>query len=71
MLIGEVFEQLGELERAQELYELAIEQMPTDNHHRSEAYGRLAAVLEARGSKDEALSLLKRAVGGSARERRT
>jgi len=70
MLIGEVFEGLGELERAQELYELAVEQMPSANHHRGAAYARLAAVLEARGKTDEALALLKRAVGDDARTHR-
>lgn len=66
MLIGEVFEQLGDRERAEELYELAVERMPLDNHHRSEAIARLAGVLEAAGMKDEALDLLKRAVRGTA-----
>jgi tetratricopeptide (TPR) repeat protein len=65
MLIGEVFEQLGDRDRAQELYELAVERMPLDNHHRSDAVTRLAGVLEAAGKKDEALDLLKRAVRGT------
>jgi len=71
LLIGEVFEQLDELERAQELYELAVEQMPADNHHRSDALTKLAAVLERAGKKDEALALLKRAVRGDVPQQAT
>jgi len=62
MLIGEIFEQLGENARARELYELAIEKMPADNHHKREAAARLAGLLEAEGLKDEALEVLKTAV---------
>ena len=62
LLIGEVFEQLGERARARELYELAIEKTPVDNHHRREAAARLASLLEADGLKDEALEVLKSAV---------
>ena len=62
MLIGEIFEQLGENARARELYELAIEKMPADNHHKREAAARLAGLLEAEGLKDEALAVLKSAV---------
>ncbi len=62
LLIGEVFEQLGEGARARELYELAIEKMPENDQHRREAAARLAALLEAEGLKDEALEVLKSAV---------
>jgi len=69
MLIGEVFEQLGDNARARELYELAIEQIPAANHHRREAYSRLAGVLEAEGLTEEALDVLKHAVRSEQPER--
>jgi tetratricopeptide (TPR) repeat protein len=63
ILAAEVFEQLGERERARELYELAIEEMPAHGRYRADAYTRLAGLLEAEGRTEEALALLKRAMG--------
>jgi tetratricopeptide (TPR) repeat protein len=65
LLLGEVFDDLGETERARELYELAIERL--DRYGASRylvtAYRRLAEVLKTLGRRDEALELLERAVG--------
>ena len=63
MLIGDVFQELGDTAKAQELYELAaevLEAIPT--RYLSEVYQKLAALLEADGQKDEALGVLKKAV---------
>ena len=63
MLIGDVFQELGDTAKAQELYELAaevLEAVPT--RYLSEVYQKLAALLEADGQKDEALGVLKKAV---------
>lgn len=65
VLLGEVFETLGELERAGELYELAIarlERLPTSRYLLT-AQRRLAAVLEKLDRPDLALDALKRALG--------
>jgi tetratricopeptide (TPR) repeat protein len=63
MLIGDVFQELGESAKAQELYELAAEVLePNPNRYLSEVYQKLAALLEADGQKDEALGVLKKAV---------
>ena len=70
LLSAEVFEQLGERERARELYELAIEEMPENGRYRADAYTRLAGLLEAEGRTEEALALLKRAVRGPEPARR-
>jgi tetratricopeptide (TPR) repeat protein len=70
LLLGEIFEQLDDRERARELYELAIDQLPAENHHLGEAYTRLAGLLEAEGRKDEALELLKRAMRSQTRAAR-
>jgi tetratricopeptide (TPR) repeat protein len=63
MLIGDVFQELDDPVKAQELYELAaevLEAIPT--RYLSEVYQKLAALLEADGHKDEALGVLKKAV---------
>ena len=63
MLIGDVFQELGEPAKAQELYELAAEVLaPNPNRYLSEVYQKLAALLEENGQKDEALGVLKKAV---------
>jgi tetratricopeptide (TPR) repeat protein len=65
LVLGEVFESLGEIERAQELYELAIEKLERYGASRYlvTAYRRLAEILKAVGRGDEALGLLERALG--------
>ena len=63
--LAEACVELGETDRARELYELGIElleQMPTSRYLIS-AYRRLGELLEDAGRSDEALALLKRAVG--------
>jgi tetratricopeptide (TPR) repeat protein len=61
---AEIFEGLGDRARALELYELAVEfldeRAPT---YLVDIYSKMAALLEQDGRKDEALELLKRAVG--------
>jgi tetratricopeptide (TPR) repeat protein len=61
-LVAEVFADLGDRDRAIELYELAQEKRPADNSVRREITGRHAQLLEEAGRKDEALELLKRAM---------
>jgi tetratricopeptide (TPR) repeat protein len=63
-LTADVFADLGERERAQELYELAIEMLerkPT-NRYLVEVYTKLADLLEAAGRKDEAFDVMKKAL---------
>lgn len=56
--------QAGEDSRARELYELAAELLErTPNRYLVEIYARLADLLERSGETDEALALLKRALG--------
>jgi tetratricopeptide (TPR) repeat protein len=64
MLIGDVFQELGDEAKARELYELAVEVLEVlpGSRYLSEVYQKLAAVLEAAGQKDEALGVLKKAV---------
>jgi tetratricopeptide (TPR) repeat protein/DNA-binding XRE family transcriptional regulator len=62
-LIAEVYESLGDEERAIELYELAVEQLEAvPTRFGADAHGKLAELLEARGDKDAALAVLKRAM---------
>jgi tetratricopeptide (TPR) repeat protein len=62
-LLAEAFEELGDEERAAELYELALERLEaTPNRYAVETFSRFAALLERRGRKDEAYELLKRAM---------
>jgi tetratricopeptide (TPR) repeat protein len=65
LLLGEVFDDLGEAERARELYELAIERLDRygGSRYLVAAYRRLAEIQKALGRRDEALELLERAVG--------
>jgi tetratricopeptide (TPR) repeat protein len=63
LLVGDVFRELNDGERALELYELAVEsleQMPT--RYLVEAYSKLADLLEERGDADRALTVLKQAM---------
>ncbi len=63
MLIGEVFHDLGDRAKAQELYELAVEVLePNPGRYLTEVYQKLAALLEEAGQKDDALDILKKAV---------
>jgi tetratricopeptide (TPR) repeat protein len=62
-VVAEVFEELGDTEKARELYELAAELLtPMASRYVLEVYQKLAELLEAEGRKDEALEVLKKAV---------
>jgi tetratricopeptide (TPR) repeat protein len=62
-LIAGVFEELGDREKARELYELAIEVLQAQpGRYLTEVYQKLAHLLEAEGQKDAALDVLKKAV---------
>lgn len=65
VLLGEIFERLGDEERARELYELAIERLEEQpvGRYLVVAYRRLAESLKRAGRRDEALALLERALG--------
>jgi tetratricopeptide (TPR) repeat protein len=68
---GEIFERLGEPRRALELYELALEVVDGAPTYGVDIYARMARLLENEGRKDEALDLLKLAVGLRAQTERT
>ena len=62
-IVADVFEELGDLVKARELYELAAELLqPAASRYVLEVYQKLAQLLEAEGRKDEALDVLKKAV---------
>ncbi len=65
VVLGEVFEAIGERERAQEVYELAIERLEEQapGRYLVKAYKRLGTLLRERGQRDEALELFERALG--------
>jgi tetratricopeptide (TPR) repeat protein len=64
VLLGDIFVQLGEWERAQEVLELAIDLLEhhAPNRYLVQAYKRLAVLLKARGDTEGALDLLERAL---------
>jgi tetratricopeptide (TPR) repeat protein len=63
-LLAEIFNEIGERERAIELYELSAELLEVaPNRYLVESYSRLAELLESSGRKDDALKVLKKAVG--------
>jgi tetratricopeptide (TPR) repeat protein len=64
-LLGGIHADLGDLPRAQELLELAVEQLERQvpNRYLVQAYKRLAEVLKAKGDTDGALAVLERALG--------
>jgi tetratricopeptide (TPR) repeat protein len=62
-VIAQIYEQLGERDRAIELYELAAEILdPIPSRYLVEVYQRLAKLLEDEDRKEAALEVLKRAV---------
>jgi tetratricopeptide (TPR) repeat protein len=65
LIIGNLFRELGDTARAEELYELAIES--GENHPPGKAlvaaYRALAGILKEKGRRDEALDLLEKALG--------
>lgn len=64
-VLGDIFADLGDSARAQELYELAAELLEKHNPTRYvvEVYTKLADLLEAQGQKEAAFELMKRALG--------
>jgi tetratricopeptide (TPR) repeat protein len=64
-VLAGVYEELGDLSRAGELYELAEELLRDRNPSRflANAYAKLAEVAEQQGRTDEAYAYLKKAVG--------
>jgi tetratricopeptide (TPR) repeat protein len=67
-IVGEVYEQLGETEKAIETYERAAELLAVNpTRYLLELYAKLADLLEAQGRKDDALKVLKKAVAAQGR----
>jgi tetratricopeptide (TPR) repeat protein len=60
--IADVFRRQGDIARALELYELAVEQAPVADRHVVEALTAMAEIHEEQGNGDMALELLKRAL---------
>jgi tetratricopeptide (TPR) repeat protein len=63
-LLAEIFVELGEPARAQELYELAAEYLKRNNpnRHLTDVYGKLAELHEAQGRKEQAFEYMKLAL---------
>jgi tetratricopeptide (TPR) repeat protein len=63
-LLAEIYDEIGQRERAIELYELSAQLLEVaPNRYLVHSYSRLAELLEASGRKDDALKVLKKAVG--------
>jgi tetratricopeptide (TPR) repeat protein len=64
-VLASVFEDLGDRERARELYEVAADvfEPRTPNRFLVEIYSRLAELAETEGRKEEAYELMKKAMG--------
>jgi len=63
-VVADVYAELGDTSKAIEIYELAAERMSSHpSRYLMETYEKLAALLENDGRKDEALGVLKKAVG--------
>jgi tetratricopeptide (TPR) repeat protein len=64
-VLAGVFEDLGDRDRARELYELAAELLEprAPNRFLIDVYSRLAEIAEAAGRKEEAYELMKKAMG--------
>ena len=64
VLIAGLYRDLGDLERAKELYELALEcaEGQAPSKHLSSTYRALADVLKDLGRREEAFELLERAL---------
>jgi tetratricopeptide (TPR) repeat protein len=61
-LLADVFRELGDSAKALELYELATETLPGNDRYLVSTYSAMADVLESEGRRDEALSVLRRAL---------
>jgi tetratricopeptide (TPR) repeat protein len=60
--VADIFRKQGDTARAEELYELAIEQAPVPSRHVAGALTSLAEIYEERGDTHKALELLKQAL---------
>jgi tetratricopeptide (TPR) repeat protein len=60
--VADIFREQGDLPRALELYELAVEQAPAANKYVAEALTAMAEIYEDRGDTQRALELLKQAL---------
>jgi tetratricopeptide (TPR) repeat protein len=60
--VADVFRSHGDIERAVELYELAVEKAPAPSRHRAEALTAMAEIYEEQGNAQRALELLKQAL---------
>jgi len=67
-LVAEIYEQVGDRERAIKTYEQAAELLAfRPNRYLLEVYAKLADLLEAEGRKDDALEVLRNAVATQSR----
>lgn len=60
--VADILRQQGDLARAVELYELAVEQAPVPSRHTAAALMAMAEIYEERGDTQRALELLKQAL---------
>jgi tetratricopeptide (TPR) repeat protein len=68
VVVGEVYEAMGDRQRAIETYEYAAELLSVSpSRYLLEVYAKLADLLEEDGRKDEALEVLKKAVAAQSR----
>jgi tetratricopeptide (TPR) repeat protein len=68
VVLGEVYEELGDRSRAIETYERAVELLSVSpSRYLLEVYAKLAELLESDGLKEAALEVLKQAVAAQAR----
>jgi tetratricopeptide (TPR) repeat protein len=66
---AEIFTDLGENARALELYELAVETLPTEDRHLGDMYRAMGEIYESEGRPREALDFFKRALDVKAHAR--
>jgi tetratricopeptide (TPR) repeat protein len=64
--VADIFRKQGDLPRALELYELAVEQAPTPSRHVAAALKAMAEIYEEQGETQKALELLKQALAARA-----
>jgi tetratricopeptide (TPR) repeat protein len=60
--VADIFRSQGDVDRALELYELAVEQAPVPNRHVATALTAMAEIYEEQGDVHRALALLKQAL---------
>jgi len=61
-VVAGIFSELDERARALELYELAVETLPSEDRHLAEMYGAIGEIHESEGRPSEALAFFKRAL---------